>query len=362
MRALLVVLAGCGARLADGPPEPTREHPDAPVVADAAPIHLDTTPGDYREVCDGSAAVALDFDHFADFSDSDERVRVFQRGAHTKAITELDITTPLDVGTSVADLEDAARVGDRIYVIGSHARTSDGAQAPSRFRFAALDLVEGELHWAGMQTRLVSDMLDAANWSAPSDAIITALGAATKLDQPTVVNLAPKLDGLSIEGLAYAPTPATPERLAIGLRNPRPNDHAVVVTLMNAAAVIDGAPARFGEAIELDLGGLGILGMTWSNTLHAVLVIAGPHDDTAGPFQLYRWAGTADDMPVRVANLIVPDGAHPEAVIAYPTTTDVQILFDSDNLALYGVPCDQAEVGARVFSDSIVQLQQTTAR
>ena len=356
MRALLVVLAGCGAHLADGP-EPTRDHPDATIAMIDGAVHLDTAPGAYRQVCDGSAAVAIDFDHFADFSDSDEHVRIFQRGAHTKATDELDLTTSFDVGTGVADLEDAARVGDRIYVIGSHARTSDGVQAPSRLRFAALDLVDDQLHWAGMTSRLVADMLDATNWSAPSPDVIAALDAATRLDQPTVTNLAPKLDGISIEGLAYAPTQATPERLAIGFRNPRPDNRAVVVTLMNAAAVIDGAPARFGEAIALDLGGLGILGMTWSETLHAVLVIAGPHDDTAGPFYLFRWTGLAVDPPLRVANLVVPDGGRPEAVLAYPTTTDVQILFDSDNVLLYGMPCDQAEVGARVFADAIVPLQ-----
>jgi len=356
MRALLVVVAGCVPAIAVDP-EPTRDHPDAPIATIDGAVHLDTAPGAYRQVCDGSAAVALDFDHFADFSDSDERVRIFQRGAHTKPTGELDITTALDVGTGVADFEDAARVGDRIYVVGSHARTSDGVQAPSRFRFAALDLVGGELQWAGMSTRLVADMLDATNWSAPSTDVLAAIDAATKLDKPTVATLAPKLDGISIEGLAYAPTQATPERLAIGFRNPRPGDRALVVTLMNAPAVIDGAPARFGEAIELDLGGLGILGMTWSDALHAVLVIAGPHDDTAGPFQLYRWSGAATDTPTLAANLVVPAGAHPEAVVAYPTTSDVQILFDSDDVVLYGTPCDQAEVGARVFADAIIQLE-----
>jgi len=57
---------------------------------------------------------------------------------------------------------------------------------------------------------------------------------------------------------------------------------AIVVSLLNADAVVTGATAQFGEAMLLDLGGLGIRGMTWSPTHAAVLLVAGPQTDVAG--------------------------------------------------------------------------------
>jgi len=358
--SLQATTAGCNAQLAEGTTTPpTRDHPDAPTLAaDAAAqlAHLDAAPGTYRGACDGSAAVPLDATHFISFSDSDDHVRVYTRGATAAPDADYDLTAAFDGAGNPAVLEDAARIGDRIYVIGSHDRTSDGDQRPARFRLAAFDLVAGVPELAGMGTRLVNDMLDASRWTSPPSDVIATLAAATRLDQPTVPELAPKLSGLSIEGLARAPTLRAPSRLLIGLRNPRPHDHALVIELLNPVDVVDNNPARLGGAIELDLGGLGILAMTWSETLREVLLIAGPHDDAEGPYQLYRWSGQAGDLPYLITNLTVPPSAHPEAIVTYPNTTDMQILFDADNLAINGVPCELAEPTVRQFSDVIVRM------
>lgn len=357
----VLLLAACNAELADGTTSPpTRDHPDAPPSASDAPsqlTHLDTTPGFYRGACDGSAAVALDATHFVSFSDSDDHIRVYARGTNAMPDVDYDVTASF-VGAGIpAVLEDAARIGDRIYVIGSHDRTSGGDLRPARFRLAAFDLVAQVPELAGMSTHLLADMLDISHWTAGSTDVINTLTAATRLDQATVPELAPKLSGLSIEGLAHAPTLRAPSRLLIGLRNPRPHDHALVIELLNPRDVVDNMPAHFGSAMELDLGGLGILAMTWSDTLREVLLIAGPHDDTNGPYPLYRWSGQAGDVPYLITTLTVSPGAHPEAIITYPTTTDLQILFDADNIAIDGVPCgDLVDPTVRQFSDTIVQL------
>ncbi len=369
---LLFVLTGCEAtlhrRTPDGVVDASRGSEvdgdvDAPESDATALVPLEPTQGRYRAVCDGSSGVALDFTHFLAFSDNDQQARVYQRGATAVAQQTIDVSPLLGMTTNdEADLEDAVRIDNRIYVLGSHGRKNDGTIDSNRYRFAAFD-VQGtapaiSLFSAGRSSRLLQDMLDAANWSAPDAAVISALVDATQLAQPKVASLAPKLAGLNIEGLARAPTTATPDRLVLGLRNPQLAGRAIVVTLMNPSSIVGGAVARFGEAIQLDLGGLGIRGMSWSETLQTVLVLAGPHDGSDGPYRLYRWAGIAASTPVLVTTLTAPvAGGHPEAILTYATSNDIEVLFDSDDIAIGGTTCDNAPTTSREFADLIVHLE-----
>jgi len=255
-------------------------------VLDAAleMVSLPTTPGIYRGACNGSAAIGLDFDHFLGMSDDDQRIRVFKRGTNGDAIQDLDFAVAFGVAsTAKVDFEDLERVGNRVYAISSHGRKDDGNLDLDRYRFVAID-VGGQAPGftfavAGSRSSLLSDMLVAANWSTPNPSIIDTLKNASKLEKQQGDNLKPQANGMNIEGLAHAPTTAVTERMMIGLRNPRPNDKAIAVSLNNAAAVITGATAQFGEAFVLDFGGLGIRGMSWSPVLQQILIIAGPHDD-----------------------------------------------------------------------------------
>src|SRR5688572_15081211 len=97
-------------------------------------------PQTYWEMCDASAAIALDKDHFIAADDEGNILRVYKRG-EPLPVKRADVGRFL-VGKNKteADLEGAARVGDRIYWIGSHGRNKDAKAAPSRQRFFATQI------------------------------------------------------------------------------------------------------------------------------------------------------------------------------------------------------------------------------
>jgi hypothetical protein len=356
IKRLALVLAGCSANHA----APIDAALDA-TATDAAPgdalVSLDPTSGIYRQTCDGSAGVALDFAHFLNFDDEDQRVGLYTRAAAGDPVQSIDVSTAIGMTTGdEADLEDAARLGDRVYVIGSHGRDDNGTLQPTRSRLFAIDLAGAPpavtLTVAGFTANLLVDLLDAANWQTPDAGVIAALVASSKLGDMTDASLAPKDQGTNIEGLGVLPG----GRLAIGFRNPQPANQALIVTLLNPDAVIAGATAQFGEAIELPLGGLAIRGLAWSEVHGEMLVLAGPHD-TGGPFQLFTWSGAAGDAPALVdGNLLVPTGSSAEAVIPYAGTRDVQILFDMGESTIGTSSCKKAAVAAQQFDDVIIHV------
>jgi hypothetical protein len=290
-------------------------------------------------------------------------MRVYTRGASAAPAATIDVSTMLGLSTTdEADLEDAARVGNRVYALGSHGRSKKGKLERARYRFFAMD-VGGTLPGVtltvpGYTTTLLDQMLVAGNWATPDTTVIAALTTASGLDKATDLTLAPLAGGTNIEGLAWAPTAARPNQLLIGFRSPIPGGKAIVVSLLNADAVLTGATAQFGEAAQLDLGGLGIRGMAWSPLHAAVLLIAGPLDDSAGPFRLFRWSGAPAAAPVAVVDIAgVPSLSAPEAIVTYPNTRDVQILFDQgDHDVGGGAACKDADPSQRQFGDVIIHV------
>src|SRR5688572_4915266 len=92
----------------------------------------------YWEMCDASAAVALDAQHFVVADDEGNVLRVYKRG-EPKPVNEFNVAKFL-LGKgkkSETDLEGAAMVGNRIYWISSHGRNREGEEAPNRQRFFA---------------------------------------------------------------------------------------------------------------------------------------------------------------------------------------------------------------------------------
>jgi hypothetical protein len=316
---------------------------------------LDPTPGTYRGTCDGSGAIALDAQHFLDINDENQGARVFRRGADATPVRELDLSAALGLTTTdEGDLEDVARIGDRLYVIASHGRNTSGQIRPARYRFGAVT-VSGTaatlaLAPAGSTTTLLQAMLVAGNWDTPDTAVIAALEASSKLGDQSDANLAPEVAGTNIEGLA-----ARGNELLIGFRNPRPNARAIVVRFTNPAAVVAGQTPRFGGAATLDLGGLGIRGMAWSEAHGAVLVLAGPHN-TGGPFRIYKWSGVLGEAPAMAATITAPAASAPEAIVPYPGTKDVQVVFDQGDALIGGTICKDVAAGSRRFTDVIVRV------
>jgi hypothetical protein len=314
--------------------------------------------GNYQRTCGGSGGVWVDATHFLDFDDETQVAFVYSQGVSGAPVQQQDISVAIGLTTSSeADLEDAARVGNRVYVVTSHARDKSGTLEASRYKLFALDLAGTvptlSMKVAGVYSSLLPDMLNAANWVTPNAAILTALDNASQLSKPTVTSLAPKDAGTNVEGLAAL---GDTGKLVIGFRNPRSGGDAILVTLLNADAVIGGAKARFGEAITMNLAGNGIRGMAWSAAHNAVLLISGPHDGGSGPFALWKWSGAAVDAPTKVQALTAPAGAAPEAVVPYPGTKDVQVLFDMGTFQIEGNDCKNASTSKQYFSDVIVHV------
>jgi len=323
---------------------------------------LDPTPGNYKQTCDGSMGVMIDATHFLDGNDEEQGMRLYTRGANANPLKTIDVSSMIGLSSGdEADFEDAARVANRVYVIESHGRNKDGELDRARYRFFAMDVAGTSpnitLSVAGYSTKLLDQMLTAANWATPDAAVIATLTAASRLGTSTDASLAPLAGGTNIEGLAWAPTGSRPNQLLIGFRNPPQAGKAIVVSLLNASNVVTGATAQFGEAMLLDLGGLGIRAMAWSPLHSAVLLIAGPHDDAAGPFRLFKWSGLGADAPVAVRDITgVPSSSAPEAIVVYPNTRDIQILFDQGDHDVSGDPCKDASASAQYFADTIVHV------
>jgi hypothetical protein len=279
----------------------------------------------YRGMADASAGVAVSSNLFAVADDEENVLRVYRRAEGGTPVSELDCNAFLQVegNNPESDLEACARIGQRIYWLGSHGRNKHGKPSPNRRRFFATDLVmtngQPALIPSGKPCqRLLADLL--------ADARYAKLGLAEAAERP------PKAaEGLNLEGMA-----ATPEgHLLLGFRNPIPEAKALLAPLLNPNEVIEGGAARFGEPLLLDLKGLGIRDLVFCDGSY--LLIAGSWHG-GGPFQLYRWkGGQSKPKPIKIKHL---DDYNPEAIITYPDkgVKEFQILSDDGNVEIGGVP------------------------
>jgi len=281
----------------------------------------------YRGACDGSAAAALDANHFVAANDDENSLRIYRIGT-PKPIATVDLNDVLEPEKKKdkktpkeVDIEGAARVGDRIYWIGSHARDSKGDEETSRHRFFATEIKPGGANGPSIlpPTRSYADLLKH---------LIALLPELDSKDPPE------EKKGFNIEGLA-----ATPQGgLLIGLRNPRPNDKAIVVQLTNPDAVVPQsasakpAPPQFGSTSFLDLGGRGIRSIEYIGDRY--VIVAGPFGDGDNDFALYSWAGPGSEAKPE-ASLVVGNlkpemlfNFKPEALFATSNPKEVYLLSD----------------------------------
>ena len=282
--------------------------------------------------CDASAAVALDASHFVVGNDEHNTLQVYRQG-QAAPVASLNLSNFLATAADEeSDIEGAAAIGTRIYWITSHGRNSKGKARPSRQRFFATEVVPGQpptvrpvgQAYAG----LLRDMTEATTLKP------------YRLDD--AARLAAEADGgLNIEGLA-----ATPDgTLLIGLRNPLPQQRALVIPLLNPGEVIAGQRARFGAPIELDLGRRGIRSIERVGASY--LIVAGPTADR-GSFALYRWSGQPADAAIQVAGVDLKD-LRPEGLFAIPGSGRVQLLSDDGGIRIAGVECKKLPVADQTF-------------
>lgn len=300
------------------------------------PVRADVTR--YSGLCDASAAVALDEQHFVVADDDHDFLTIYRRGkpdpVHGLDLSEYLGNREVDGKLREADLEGAARIGNRIYWITSHGRNSKGKHQEARQRFFATDLVDTgsgqrlKTPTSPPYTRLIEELL--------ADPRFAVLARAHALKIPPE---AP--GGFNIEGLAATPG----GQLLIGFRNPLADGKALLVPLNNPAEVVD-ATARplFGDLVVLDLGGRGVRSIELLNG--GYLIVAGPYDNgkqSGKDFALYHWSGKADASPQRVGEANFGK-LHPEAMFAFPGSNGTYLLSDDGDEKVGGRACKDKEV------------------
>jgi hypothetical protein len=280
----------------------------------------------YTDTCDASAAVTLDADRFVVASDEDNILRIYSLSRPGPPVSAVNVSEFLQLTkrSPEADLEGAARVGNRIFWISSHIGSASGNASPNRQRLFATDI------------RTTKDATTLVPVGAPCRTLLRDLIREQKFRQFNLARAAEtdpkKSRALNIEGLA-----ATPEgHLLIGFRTPIPKRKALLIPLLNPNAVLEGKPASFGEAILLDLNGLGIRSLDY----HAgrYWIIAG-HYDNKVPARLYSWAGGKSEP--RWHSDMNLAGFNPEAMLVPDDSTEGKfyIISDDGGVSIGGKDC-----------------------
>ncbi|MBN1516527.1 DUF3616 domain-containing protein [Candidatus Sumerlaeota bacterium] len=296
-------------------------------------------------MCDASAAMAISSDTFVVANDEDNILRIYQRdepGAPIRGFN-LDAFLAPDPKHPEADIEGAARIGERIYWITSHGANKNSKPRSSRRRFFATDvkLEEGKalLVPAGQPyLNLLSDLA-----ACPSLKDYQLMLAATR---------APKQkDALNIEGLCATPQGA----LLIAFRNPIPGGKALIVPMENPDEVVEGKPAKLGEPMLLALGGLGVRSIEYYEHRNQYLIIAGSYGEN-DEFAIYLWSGDPERAPEIVEGIDL-HGLRPETLIFYPgEERRIQILSDDGTRPIDGQDCKNADPAMRCFRSGWIAL------
>lgn len=274
----------------------------------------------YRGICNASAGIDLGSGYFV-VADDDINSLVIYRYGDPAYKREVDLGKYLAIEggkQKEADLEGAARIGNRIYWIASHAANKENEPRPARQRLFATRIdTSGKVpNLFPLEARPYSELLNALKSDDRFE--ILAVASKTAAEAP---------NGLNIEGLA-----ATGDGgLFIGFRNPltRKNE-ALVLELKNPAATIErSASPVFGDLIRLDLGGRGVRSI--ERIGNEYFIVAGPFgrntSDSPG-FAIYKWNGSRDTQPMHWKD-IEPLDFHAEGI--FETSDKGQLYLLSDD-------------------------------
>lgn len=249
----------------------------------------------------GNASTAIDVGggYMIVGDDEGNLLRLYHERSSGEPVKTFDFTKVLPVGTSEADIEASARVGNTLYWMGSLSNKKSGKAAPEHdIVFAATLSGSGpstELTYLGSYTHLREDMVawDEANGDPLGLAASTASGLPSN-----------EADGFNAEGLEFAA--GSSEEAYVAFRAPLqpPNDRkdALLIPVGNFASLVThgnpgGTPATFGTALQWDLGGLALRELR-RNADGEFLAIAGTSSDANSRFGLYAWDGSPADPPV----------------------------------------------------------------
>lgn len=297
----------------------------------SAAAAIGQTSSRYEGLCDASAAVALDARHFVVAGDEDDVLRIYARD-RPQALATVPLDAFLRSGRDETDLEAATRVGDRIYWIGSLSRDGKGRPAPQRDRFFATDID----HSTAPPT-----LRPVGTAAAVLLASVLASEAGRSWQLADAARKAPEAPGgLNVEGLTHGDDGT----LLIGFRNPLRDGKALVLPLRNPAQVVEGRAPQFGSAIALDLGGRGVRAM--ARVADGYRIVGGPTADE-GRFALFHWRG-GSDVPQPLSQPVLGT-LRPEALFAWPGSTQLQLLSDDGGVEIRGTPCKKLATAEQRF-------------
>ncbi|MHC4288418.1 MAG: hypothetical protein ACYSSJ_08970, partial [Planctomycetota bacterium] len=191
------------------------------------------TDGLFYYAADASAAVALDSERFIMADDEFNILQVYDwdmpESVPNKA-TDISAALTLDPDHPEADIEGATWFNNRIFWITSHGRSKNGDYWESRYNFFATTIAPGgTVTVDGVYTDLIDGLIQYDQiWNLGLEAAIGTAGG--HIRNNPIADLAPKVNGLNIEGLC---TTADGTKMLIGFRNPRPNGMALVIPLAN---------------------------------------------------------------------------------------------------------------------------------
>lgn len=299
----------------------------------------------FEGACDASGAVAVDDGRFVVADDEDNTLRVYDAVAGGPPLGSSDVSGALALTPEAkkakkkakrkkrskppkvreADLEGATRLGDHALWISSHGQTKRGERAEDRHRYFATEIPQHAqpLRVVGAVYRHLLDDLVAAEQLEPYGLAEAATRAARTPGS------------LDIEGLTAAPE----GYVWLGFRSPVPRGKALMVPLLNPIGLSTTTPARWGQPVELDLGGRGIRALSWWGGRY--LIVAGPPGPRADgpPMALYTWTASTGVVraPLELADLDV------EAVFSPDDRAEVLLLADDGDRELDGVRCKDLE-------------------
>ncbi|MDH4203397.1 MAG: DUF3616 domain-containing protein [Phycisphaerae bacterium] len=303
------------------------------------------TDGLFYYSADASAAVALDDHRFIMADDEFNILQVYNWNLpQSDPNTETDISSSLtlDPNHPEVDIEGATWFNSRIFWIGSHGRSRDGDYWRSRYNFFATTIApDGTATVDGVYDTLIDDLIQYdRTWNLGLEAAIGTTG--DQIDPNTIADLAPKVNGLNIEGLC---TTADGSKMYIGFRNPRPEIDgkimALVIPLANPEAVVlTGADPNLEAPLFIDLDDLGIRSMQYSPGIGEYLIVAGSHQggDDAPIQYLYNYDFTVQDRD----KLATFSDITPEAIFQFPDANDINLLSD-DGTRLIDTPSGPVE-------------------
>jgi len=298
----------------------------------------------YSGSCDGSGGVALDEEHFAVVNDETSLLLIYRRHEPGAPIQTINIRRALELKKKEeGDLEGLARIGDLLYVLGSHSRDRDGKKQKERRKLLALRIISTsekfELKPVG---DVYEDLMDDLEDHNPFQSLNLKDSAKESGDDP---------EGFNIEGLCSS----SDGIMWLCFRGPRISGKALLIPINNPRDVIFGARAKFGSHVLLDLQGRTIRG---ADQYEGQIILVADSDSDGLGSALFLWNGVGDVA----TQLHTPDlhSMDPESLILFPDTglQELLILSDDGGRRLLGKDCkDWEDASSKRFRSVTYQWQ-----